>query len=155
VNQVDALAARYGLPTWRIQRLLDRYGSLVDEVLAPGLSDPALLAPLAAADEYLAAEIRYGVTHEGALHLDDLLTRRTRISIETVHRGTDCAPEVAGLVADVLGWDRERVAAEVDVYLSRVQAERESQTKLDDQSADAARLVGSDTRAVDVGRALG
>ena len=40
------------------------------------------------AEDYLAAEVVYAVTHEGARHLDDVLTRRTRISIETFDRGT-------------------------------------------------------------------
>ena len=41
------------------------------------------------APDYLMAEIRYAVTHEGALHLEDVLTRRTRISIEYPHRGVE------------------------------------------------------------------
>ena len=51
--------------------------------------------------QYLAAEIRYGAEQEGALHLDDLLTRRTRISIESAERGVDAAPTVAALVAGI------------------------------------------------------
>ena len=49
--------------------------------------DPSLGEPLQGADDYLAVEIRYAAAHEGALHLDDVLTRRTRISIETWDRG--------------------------------------------------------------------
>jgi glycerol-3-phosphate dehydrogenase len=59
--------------------------------------DATLLEPLHGADEYLRAEVRYGATHEGALHLDDLLTRRTRVSIEFPLRGVDSAPATAGL----------------------------------------------------------
>jgi glycerol-3-phosphate dehydrogenase len=154
VNQADELGTEHGLPVWRIKRLLDRYGSMIDEVLAPAVEDPALLHPVPAADGYLAAEVLYGATHEGALHLDDLLARRTRISIETAHRGVDSAEPVGRLVADVLGWSDERVAAEVDVYRARVAAERASQEEPDDQAADAARMVAPDTRRVGVGRAL-
>jgi len=153
-NQADQLAERYGIPVWRVRHLLDRYGSMIEEVLAPGLEDPSLLDAVPGADTYIGAEIRYGATHEGALHLDDLLARRTRISIETEHRGTDSAAAAAGLVADVLGWSPERVQAEVDVYLARVAAERASQAEPTDSSADAARLVAPDTRKVAVGRAL-
>jgi glycerol-3-phosphate dehydrogenase len=153
-NQADRLAEQYGLPVWRIRHLLDRYGSLMDEVLAPGAEEPTLLESVPGADTYIGAEIRYGATHEGALHLDDLLARRTRISIETPHRGTESAAAAAGIVADVLGWAPERVQAEVDVYLARVAAERASQDEATDLSADAARLVAPDTRKVAVGRAL-
>jgi glycerol-3-phosphate dehydrogenase len=154
VNQADQLAQEYGLPTWRVKRLLDRYGSMMDEVLAPAERDPSLLQPVPQADGYLGAEVRYGATHEGALHLDDLLARRTRISIETVHRGVDCAQAAGALVADVLGWSPERLQAEVDVYRARVAAELASQAEPDDQAADAARLLAPDTRVVGVGRAL-
>ena len=66
----------------------------------------------------------YAVTHEGARHLDDVLTRRTRISIETFDRGVRAAPVAAALMAAELGWDDARTAEEVDHYLRRVDAER-------------------------------
>ena len=96
--------------------------------------------PLEGAEDYLAAEVVYAVTHEGARHLDDVLTRRTRISIETFDRGVAAAPAAARLMADELGWDDARVADEVDHYLRRVEAERQSQLKLTDQEADEARV---------------
>ena len=68
-------------------------------------ADPSLAEPLPGADDYLAVEARYAVTHEGARHLDDVLARRTRISIESWDRGVAAAPTVADLMADVLGWD--------------------------------------------------
>jgi glycerol-3-phosphate dehydrogenase len=154
LNQVGELAETYRLPTWRIRGLLGRYGSLLPEVLDAAAADATLLEPLPGADEYLRAEVRYGATHEGALHLDDLLTRRTRVSIEFPHRGVDSAPPTADLVADVLGWAPDRVTAEIEVYRARVEAERLSQEQVDDLAADAARLLAPDTRAVSVGRAL-
>ncbi len=154
VNQVGELADMYRLPTWRIRGLLGRYGSLLPEMLDAAADDATLLEPLPHADEYLRAEVRYGATHEGALHLDDLLTRRTRVSIEFPHRGVDSAPAAAELVSDVLGWSAERADAETDVYRARVEAERVSQEQADDLAADAARLLAPDTRAVSVGRAL-
>ena len=92
------------------------------------------------------AEALYAVTDEGALHLDDILTRRTRISIETDDRGTDVAAEVASLVAPELGWSEVDEAREVAHYLARVEAERDSQTRPDDRTADAARLGAPDVR---------
>lgn len=84
------------------------------------------------------------MTHEGARHLDDVLARRTRISIESWDRGVAAAPTVAALMADVLGWDEEQNRREVDLYLVRVAAERDSQTKPDDDTAEAARLEAPD-----------
>ncbi len=146
VHQVPQLAARSGLPEWRVQRLLDRYGSLVHEVFALADAEPDLWQPLEGAPEYLRVEVRYAVTHEGAQHLDDVLARRTRISIETRDRGVESAEEVATLVAGVLGWDEARRRDEVEAYTARVAAERESQRAEHDQEADAARLGAPDIR---------
>jgi glycerol-3-phosphate dehydrogenase len=145
-NQVDSLSASYGLHPHRIRGLLGRYGSLLREVLDPGLDAPALLEPVPAAPEYLFAEVRYAVTHEGALHLEDVLTRRTRISIEYPHRGVDCATVVADAIAPLLGWSAEIRDAEVESYVTRVQAERDSQMSTDDAAADAVRTAAPEVR---------
>ena len=79
----------------------------MSEVLAPIQQEPALREAVEGADEYVGAEIRYAVTHEGALHLDDVLTRRTGISIETTHRGVDSAADAARLLAPELRRTRE------------------------------------------------
>ncbi|WP_166085788.1 glycerol-3-phosphate dehydrogenase [Nocardioides sp. HDW12B] len=153
-NQVETIARRRELPVWRVERLLDRYGSLVEELFAMIADDPTLAQPVPGAEEYLKVELLYGAVHEGALHLDDLLARRTRISIETKDRGVKCARPVAELVAGALQWDAERVDDEVRAYEARVTAERESQTEAEDQEANAERLAAPDVRARSVGRAL-
>jgi glycerol-3-phosphate dehydrogenase len=86
----------------------------------------------------------YAASHEGALHLDDVLARRTRISIEAWDRGASAAPVAARLMAGVLGWDDGRVDREVSFYLQRVEAERASQLEPDDASADRVRLEAPD-----------
>ena len=154
VNQIDRLAHKAGLPVWRMQGLLDRYGSLVDEVLELSALDRSLLEPLTGAEGYLRVEIAYAATHEAALHIDDLLARRTRISIETPDRGTSAARAAADLAAPHLGWDAARIDNEVAAYQARVMAERESQLMPDDLDADAARIAAPDTRLLAVGRAL-
>jgi glycerol-3-phosphate dehydrogenase len=139
-NQIDSLAAEYGLHPHRVRHVLDRYGSMIRDVLDPGLTMPELLETVPSAPDYLMAEIRYAVTHEGALHLEDVLTRRTRISIEYPHRGVDCASVVADLIGPILGWDVATHAREVDNYTERVRAERDAQDQLDDDAADAIRV---------------
>jgi glycerol-3-phosphate dehydrogenase len=145
-NQVDALAAEYGLHPYRVLHVLDRYGSMIRDVLEPGLADAGLLQTVPGAPDYLMAEIRYAVSHEGALHLEDVLTRRTRISIEYPHRGVDSAPAVAELAGDILGWDAARRAAEIEQYIARVNAERASQARADDAAADAVRTAAPEVR---------
>jgi glycerol-3-phosphate dehydrogenase len=146
-DDAASLAAGAGLPEAAVERLLHRHGDRTPDVLALAAADPTLGEPLPGAPDYLAAEVVHAVTAEGALHLDDVLTRRTRISIETAHRGVETAPRVAELMRRELGWDDERTAREVAHYTARVDAERESQRMPDDRTADAARLGAPDVRA--------
>lgn len=146
VNQTVQLAEEYGLHPYRVKHLLDRYGSLIDEVMALAVDRPELRQPITAAPSYLKVEAVYAVSAEGALHLDDVLARRTRISIEYPHRGAECAEEVARLIAPVLGWDDAETDREIRTYLARVDAEVRSQTQPDDASADALRVAAPEPR---------
>jgi glycerol-3-phosphate dehydrogenase len=133
-------AERVGLHVARIEHLLGRYGSLVEEVLELCAANPDLGSALPCAEDYLRAEVVYAASHEGARHLDDVLARRTRISIETWDRGVGAAPHAAALMAGVLGWSADQTDREVRHYLARVEAERASQAQADDETADAVRM---------------
>jgi glycerol-3-phosphate dehydrogenase len=139
-NSRARIAAASGLHVARIEHLLGRYGSLAEEVIALVEKDRALGQPLDGADDYLRAEIVYAASHEGAIHLDDVLARRTRISFETFDRGVSSARPAAELMAATLGWDDGRREREIAHYTAQIAAERESQLQPDDQLADAARM---------------
>jgi glycerol-3-phosphate dehydrogenase len=67
-------------------RLVRRYGTEAADVLAgaravTGRSDEELLAPVAPGLPLTRAELLWGVTHEGALDVGDLLDRRTRVGL--------------------------------------------------------------------------
>ncbi|TWJ11756.1 glycerol-3-phosphate dehydrogenase [Stackebrandtia albiflava] len=141
-------AARVGLSTGVMEHLLGRYGTLTTELLDLIRERPELAAPVEGAPEYLAAEVVHAVRHEGALHADDVLTRRTRISVETAHRGENSVAHVVTLMADELGWSPEEREREISHYLARVAAERDSQRQPDDATADAARLGAEDVRGM-------
>jgi glycerol-3-phosphate dehydrogenase len=147
VNQTESVGSHYGLHPYRVRHLLDRYGSLIGEVLAMAKGRPELLSPITEAPVYLKVEAWYAAAAEGALHLEDILARRMRISIEYPHRGVDCAREVAEVVAPVLGWSAADVNREVDTYIARVDAEVQSQQQPDDESADALRAAAPEARA--------
>ena len=149
-NRRHQLAEEHGLPVHRVEHLLHRYGSLLHDVLALGRQEPDLLRPLEHASDYLAVEVAYAALAEGAQHLDDVLTRRTRISIETPDRGVAAAEEVATIVAPLLDWDEAREQHEVRTYRERVAAEVASQQQPDDARADRVRITAPDLRTVGV-----
>ncbi len=147
-------ARRHGVSAGVVEHLLERYGTLTIHLLAMIAADPSLATPLTGAPEYLAAEVAYAVLAEGALHLDDVLARRTRISIETPHRGVESAKHAAAVMGEALGWDAAVADNEVEHYLARVEAERESQRMPDDLTADAARIGVPDARGFAADRGI-
>ena len=130
-----------------MRHLLDHYGSLIGDVLALATGTPGLLSPIKEAPGYLKVEAAYAAVAEGALHLEDILARRMRISIEYSHRGVDCAREVADLVAPILGWTAADIDHEVASSTARVEAEILSQTQPDDVSADELRASAPEATA--------
>jgi glycerol-3-phosphate dehydrogenase len=144
LNAGQLLADRNDLHVVWIEHLLNRYGSLSEELLSLIRADRGLGEPLQAAPGYLRAEVVYAVTHESARHLDDVLVRRTRISIETFDRGTKSAREVAELMAPLLGWDETETEKEIHTYVDGVNAELEAERQPDDDSADVARMHAPD-----------
>jgi glycerol-3-phosphate dehydrogenase len=118
------LAEDYRVPRAVVWHLIDRYGTLAGEVLDLIRADPALARPLCEGFPYLRAEVVYAVTHEDALHVEDVLMRRLRLSIESADSGTGVAEQVALIMGRLLGWSRRRRAAETRRYLELVAAEQ-------------------------------
>lgn len=145
-NRRDALAEETGLSLSEIEHLLSRHGSRIEEIFELIADRPDLAQPLPGAPGYLRVEPYYAATHESAVHLEDVMTRRTRISIETFDRGLSSASAVADLMGQVLGWDEMTRDREIAHYRARVEAERDSQQQPDDHTADAARLGAPDVR---------
>jgi glycerol-3-phosphate dehydrogenase len=110
------LAADYEVPPAVAGHLITRYGTLATEVLDLISADKTLGRPLLDGYPYLRAEVVYAVTHEGALHAEDVLARRVRLLIESSDAGLAAAPEVVAVMAGLLGWNRRRRAAELRRY---------------------------------------
>ncbi|MBW3620845.1 MAG: glycerol-3-phosphate dehydrogenase/oxidase [Actinobacteria bacterium] len=145
-NQRRDLAREAGIHVARVEHLLNRHGTLTPALLDLIADRPDLARPLPGADDYLEVEAYHAAASEGALHLDDVLARRTRISIESWDRGLGAARRVAELMGEVLDWDEDTTALEIEHYEARVAAERQSQKMPDDRTADAARMGAPDVR---------
>ena len=124
--------------------LFHRYGANIRDIAAIAQADPTAAAPLAGAPAYLRAEIVYAITHEGALHLDDLMMRRTRMVYEYLDEATDALAEVAGIAQAELGWSTEQTARETDLYRLRAAADAAAALQPDDASASRARALAAE-----------
>ena len=130
----------------QVRGLVGRYGTMALTVLDLVVEEPRLAAPLPGADTHLAAEVLYSTLHEAALHVDDVLTRRTHIAFETSDRGRVAVEHVARLMAGPLGWDDATVAHEIDHYRARLDAESAAQEALSDEVSAGLRAPVRDVR---------
>ena len=125
-QQVDRIALESGLSADSVRHLLNRYGSLISEVLEIIEDDPKLAKPLTKDLPYLKAEIYYAASHEGARSVDDVISRRTRLAFEAPNSAMDLADEVAAIIAPVLGWTAKAKKDSVNAYLDIAEREIES-----------------------------
>jgi glycerol-3-phosphate dehydrogenase len=123
VQQTAQIATQYGIDEKSVIHLLNRYGSLISEVLELIVDDKKLAQPLAADLPYLKAEIVYAVTHEGAMTVDDVISRRTRLAFETNNAGLELVDEVASFIAPYLGWGAKEKKASIAEYRAQVEEE--------------------------------
>lgn len=130
VQQSAQLVQMSGLTQENIEHLLNRYGSLISEIFEIIESDKTLAQPLSPDLPYLKAEIIYAVSHEGALSVDDVLSRRTRIAFEAQDGGDSLASMVAALIAPVLGWSAAQKQGSIKAFTEHLKSERESLAKL-------------------------
>lgn len=138
------IAQERGWEVDRVQHLLDRYGDEIELLLAMIDADPSLGAPMASAPAYVRAEVAFAVTHEGALHLEDILRKRIRLDYETRDRGASSLEEMAQIVAPLLGWDEVQTVQEIASYRARVAGVEAAERERSDAAASAARAAVPD-----------
>lgn len=139
-RRLPALQRRYGWSAEVTDHLLHRYGSMLEELLDLIDEDSSLAEPLEHAPAYLRAEIAYACISEGALHLEDIMMRRTRLVYEAPRKGLDASREIAEIAEQWLGWGLDRMEAEITAYTQRAEAEMAAAEETED--ADAARVRG-------------
>jgi len=103
-QQVLKIADGYNISEATVTHLLDRYGSLISEILEIIAEDSSMAERLIPDLPYIKAEILHAASHEGALSVEDVLLRRTRISFEASDSGLSAADTVAEIIGETLGW---------------------------------------------------
>jgi glycerol-3-phosphate dehydrogenase len=138
-RQAPRIANRYGWDDFLVAHLLHRYGSALPELLALVDERPELGERVPGAEAYLKAEIVYAVTHEGALHLEDVMTLRTRLTYEVRDHALSAVQTIAELIGRELGWTPQRREIEVAAYRERCAAEDAACAAPDDDGAQQVR----------------
>ena len=130
VQQTSKISEKYSISEATVTHLLDRYGSLIEEILEIIDADSSMAQRLIPELPYIKAEILHAVTHEGALSVEDVLLRRTRISFEAFDGGVDVASDVAKIIGAQLGWGAKERSASVDSFIELMEKEEEALVEL-------------------------
>ncbi len=126
MQQVDRIAGTSGLSADVVTHLLNRYGSLISDLLELIDENPQLAKPLTKDLPYLKAEIYYAASHEGARTVDDVISRRTRLAFEAPNSAIELANDVATIIAPVLGWSLKQKKDSVNDYIEIAENEIKS-----------------------------
>lgn len=138
-NSRSAIAKERGMTEDQIEDLLDRYGSDINIVFASIDERPDLGERLKEAPEYLRADVAFAITHEGAMHLEDILRHRIRLVYEQADSGLKAMPEIAELAGEMLGWDEDQKKREMDLYQAACEAVWKAEKLASEPEAQAVR----------------
>lgn len=116
--QTEAVG-RYPLDAEQIEHLVKLYGSRYTEVADLTLDEPELGERISPAHPDPIAQVVHAVRQEWAFTLRDYMLRRSDIGL-LADQGRDAAEPVAQRMAELLGWDQERVGREVRAYHEQI-----------------------------------
>lgn len=122
-QQVLKIADETNLSEATVIHLLNRYGSLISEIIEIISENPEMSERIIPDLPYIKAEILHAASHEGALSVEDVLLRRTRISFEASDSGLSAANEVAEIIGTVLNWSAADRRSSVQSFAQLIEHE--------------------------------
>ena len=110
---LNELHEKYELELPRIEQLFETYGTGVKGMLEKYGAELAIM--LESTPEISLGEIKYILTHEDTLHLDDLILRRTMLG--KLGRVTKAGlHEIAQICRETLGWSDREMQQEIERF---------------------------------------
>jgi glycerol-3-phosphate dehydrogenase len=123
-REVTAACRVLGLDDEVAASLVRQCGETAQHVLSLVAAEPELGRRLSPAAPHIAAEVVHAARSEGVATLDDVLSRRTRLSLRAKDAALPTAPLAASLLARELGRDEAWATAQVGAYADAVRTER-------------------------------
>ncbi|MBK6686240.1 MAG: glycerol-3-phosphate dehydrogenase [Deltaproteobacteria bacterium] len=120
----ETIAKEAELPADIAARLANVYAARAPQVLRYLKDDRKLAERVAADRDVIWAEVLHAVDHELALSVDDILVRRTSLSLTAKDQATGAAERVADLIGPRLGWGPGERQAALDEYAHSIALSR-------------------------------
>jgi glycerol-3-phosphate dehydrogenase len=115
--------AATGLSRGTLRMLVETYGRAYPRVLELGRKLPDGFERLCPSNPEIVAQLHHAVREELAVSLQDVLLRRTGIG-QSRCQGLDCAAPIAARMAELGGWSKRRLDAELEAYSQHVERSR-------------------------------
>jgi glycerol-3-phosphate dehydrogenase len=115
--------AATGLSRGTLRTLVETYGRAYPRVLELGRKLPDGFERLCPSNPEIVAQLHHAVREELAVSLQDVLLRRTGIG-QSRCQGLDCAEPIAARMAELGGWSRRRLDAELEAFSQHVERSR-------------------------------
>ncbi len=113
-EEVRRRAAEVGIAPAGADRLARAYGTRAGTLVELVRARPELSEPILETRPHILAEAEYAARAEMAVHVEDVLYRRTHVGLETRQGTEEAARRVAGVMAAGLDWGAEDCAEEVE-----------------------------------------
>jgi len=121
-----AMAAAQGaIDSDTAQHLVNQYGACGVELAAGLVGNEASCARLSPDRPEVLGVVDWAVKREFAETLCDVMIRRTQFFFKDTDQGLGFVAQVAGRMADLLGWDAARLEKELSDYRVEVGLSRE------------------------------
>jgi len=115
--------AATGLSRGALRMLVETYGRAYPRVLDLARKLPDGYERLCPSNPEIVAQLHHAVREEMAVSLQDVLLRRTGIG-QSRCQGLDCAEPIAARMAELAGWSKRRLEAEMVAYSEHVERSR-------------------------------
>ncbi|MGH9714361.1 MAG: glycerol-3-phosphate dehydrogenase/oxidase [Candidatus Acidiferrales bacterium] len=115
-----SLMNEYGVSEISARHLAQKFGTRAPQVIEIANRDASLAAPLVEGRAPLCAEVVFGVRHEMAASIDDILARRTGLQLYSWRDAITAAPVVAQLLGQEFGWSEAATREAADRYIAKI-----------------------------------
>jgi glycerol-3-phosphate dehydrogenase len=114
------LADRYDISASTAHHLAEKFGTNAPGVLDLASENSRFGAPVVEGAPPIRAEVVYGVRHEMARTIEDVLARRIGLELYSWRDAIKAAPVVGSLLAEEFGWPAPQMQSAVEEYVAKI-----------------------------------
>jgi len=121
-NDPTRAAAEFDLSASTVEHLMNTYGGNYRVVLEITRESKEMRETLAQGLPHIEAEVVYAARYEMIATVEDLLARRTRITLLASDHGRSCAMRVATLIGAELGWSHAEIELAIEDFKDKTES---------------------------------